>query len=162
MEDFIKYLFDSTIDVVLKDFSNDEIDEVKKNYLEYLKLHYKGTIDEDQIEKAKQVFPGIEINNFKNLKKEEKQRLLLEDEALERLEYFSHYANTYALYRMDNDKCAISEEQANNYLVQMGKEFKKVRSFNKHIAENLLSESIVDFQYAAGLTNNMSLRSARR
>ena len=162
MEDFINYMYDNTIEFILKDFNNEEINEIKEGYLKYLKLHYEDTIDGKQLDKAKKVFPNIEISNFKNLKKEEKKRLLLDDNALEKIKYFSHYANTYAQYRMDNDKCIISEEQANNFIVQMGNECKKVRSFNKSLAENLLSESIVDFQYAAGLTDNMSLRSARR
>ena len=39
---------------------------------------------------------------------------------------------------------------------------KQVRDFNMNIANKLLSESIVDFEYASGISDNMSLRTSRK
>lgn len=161
MEDFIKYLYDNTIKYIISDFNEDEISEIKEGYLNYLNNHYLDTIDEENIEKAKKVFPEVEIKNWKKVSKKAKQSILLKDSALDDMRYYSDYARVYANERLDNNRIVISEKQAKSYIKHMEDMFEKVRDFNKVIAHQLLSESTVDFLYASGISDNMSLRCAR-
>ena len=161
MEEFINYVYDKTISYVIKDFSLKELEEVEKSYREYLEFQYSDVVNETNIEKSKEVFTKVEIENFKNAPKIKKQIILLKDLALDEVKYFSDYARVYADERRCNDRIIITSDQARSYIKQMEQLVKQVRDFNLEIANKLLSESIVDFLYASGISDNMSLRSAR-
>ena len=162
MEEFLMYVFDHSKDEVLKDFSKDELDEISSGYKNYLRFHYEDTINEEDLDKAKIIFTKVEINNFKGVSKQKKQSLFLRDLALEELKYFSDYSRIYADERRINDRIVITEKQANNFIEQVEELANHVKEFNKGIASKILSESIADFMYASGMSDNMSFRTARK
>ena len=161
MKEFIDYIFNENINYVLKDFNDKEIDEIKTSYRDYLEFQYGNVVNESNIDKAKIVFLKMEKDKFENADKIKKQIILLKDVALDEVRYFSDYARIYAEERRDNNRIIITGNQALSYIKQMEELVKHVRKFNMELANNLLEDSILDFNYAAGLSDNMSLRCAR-
>ena len=163
MKELIDELFNSNIDIILKDFNEDEIDEVKNGYLIYLNNQYLE-IDEDEVDldELLKLFIEVEQKNWANKSKQEKQILLLKDSALDKLKYMSGNAQDYAIQRLNNDNLNITKEQADTLINQIKEQEKLVRDFNISSAKKLVSEGILDLLYAAKLTNNTSLRVGRR
>ena len=168
MYNYLEQIFNNTKDIILKDFDVVEQQEVIDGYKKYLDVHYKETFDEiDEKEEAVKIFSDVEKNNWINSKKDEKQRLLIEDKVLDKVRNLSALAQKYAVNRLEcelNNQeyvSTISEDDVNNYINQMEELVELVRPFNVNIAKELLSEASVDFMYGANLTNNTSLRVGR-
>ena len=54
----------------------------------------------------------------------------------------------------------ISEDESNEYIKKMKELSLNVKDFNKSLAQSLLSEGIIDYMYAAKMTDNMSFRNS--
>ena len=167
MNNYLEQILNNTKDLILKDIDLTEKEEILNGYKKYLIIHYAETFEEiEEKDAAVKVFSDVEIKNWINSSKEEKERLLIEDKSLDNLRYLSSVAQKYAISRLTKEMNQeeyipeISEEKANELIIQMESESKLVRPFNQNIASTLLSEGTVDAMYSAKLTDNMSFRTS--
>lgn len=169
MENFINSLYLNNIEIVLKDFTNEEYEDIKKAYYSYLTDSYSDIIKKSNksIDEMIRIFSEVERKDWEKESKESKQRILLKDQAFENLGYLSDNALKHAMERL---KCEIknidynpkiTKEQAYNYIKMMEEEASKVKAYNFNIAKTYLSEGTVDYLYASGISDNYSLRVGR-
>ena len=81
MNDLEQAIYESLINIVLKDFNDSEVEEIKEEYKNYLISVYRDlyNLDNDK-EKLKKSFIRTEIMRWKGKSKNYKQRSLLKDE----------------------------------------------------------------------------------
>lgn len=161
MNDLEQAIYESLINIVLKDFNDSEVEEIKEEYKNYLISVYRDlyNLDNDK-EKLKKSFIRTEIMRWKGKSKNYKQRSLLKDEYFAKLVDISQMAYKYATYRKTGkvDQVDITKNQADKYIYLMNEYLEKVRDFNKTEAIQLLSEGSTDFYYALGLIEEKSFR----
>lgn len=155
MNDLIKSIYDATIDVIIKDFEQDERDEVISAYRDYLVDMYS---DFKKSDGTRKFLIMVETNRWSKMNKIDKQRFLLRDAALDTIESISSLAFESAKARLDGEHVNLTKEQADDYIKKMKESFAKIRPFNSNVAQMSLSESSVDFAYACNLTDDMSFR----
>lgn len=162
MNEIINLIYDNLLEIVLQDFSYEERDIIAKAYKAYLIDSYSNLIrnNSDDDGKVTQVILNMERIKWLNQTQDIKKSNLLKDEMLDKLGYLSNLALKYAMAKLQGklDEINITEEQASSYIEMMREYAKNVLPFNKSIADTYLSEGILDFQYAVGLSSNMSLR----
>ena len=162
MNKVLQTVYDNMINIILKDFTPEEQEEVKKAYQEYVINCYTGSLSlNDDENELINLFIYIEKIKWENEIKIHKQTLLLKDEYLEKLGVISNIAYNCALARLFGKSVDITEEEAKKYIEQMKKYSELVREFNKFKASNYLSNGIVDFYYGLGLSDNTSFRLGR-
>ena len=161
MNDLEQAIYDNLINIILKDFNENEIEEVKEGYKNYLISVYRDLYDLDNNkEKLKKHFIKTEIMRWEDKSKNLKQRSLLKDEYFAKLYDISQMAYKYANYRKTGqiNEINITKEQADQYIYLMNEYLEKVRDFNKEVAIEYLSEGSTDFYYALGLIEEKSFR----
>lgn len=161
--DLIRYIYNETIVDVLNGFNEFEHEEVRNAYKTYLINNYDSIKSSKNLEKLKAFYLKLEKARWNSKTKEDKQRLLIEDDYLNRLGYLSDVALQYAKLRLNDeqDKIDINVEQVRKFIEEMSVCANMVKDFNKSIATIYLSEGSMDFNYAVGLTDNTSLRVGR-
>lgn len=157
------YIYENSKEILLKGFDDSkEQEEILYFYKEYLdKLYSSNVKNIDEYEKLKDRFLKLEISKWSSIPKGVKQGLLIRDEFLNRLGYLSDLGLKYAISKLKGESIDLTEEQAKKYISDMKLLVDKVRDFNSDLAKTYLSEGILDFMYASGLTNNKSLRVGR-
>lgn len=155
--ELINNIYEEMISTILQGFNDSEFGEVTASYREYLIKNYGNK--QGDIDKLKAAILSIERDKWKDKDKKNKQMNLFNDVYLERLGYLSNLALKLAKGRFyGNEDNAISTDEVLEYIKLMKEYASLVREFNRGIADVYLSEGILDFQYAIGLSNNMSLR----
>ena len=165
MKEFIERIYNNTIATILNGFSIEEQEEIKEGYKKYLETQYSVTYEAvlDNIEKAIAIFSDVENKLWINKSKEEKQSYFIEDKALDSLKELSGIALKYAVDRLTSEKNnttyeGINMDEMNKSIDEMKIKAEQVKQFNADYAMSLLSEGILDYNYAAKNSDNMSFR----
>ena len=144
-KEFLMYIYEQTISIVLKDIPKESQLNIAKAYQEYLIRTYKHVnVTEESISKLKETFLKMELSCWENKTLNQKMSMLLVDEYFDKLFYLSD----------------LTKEQVNAYLIKMEEYFNKVASYNRKIAKDYLSEASLDFMYAIGESDDKSFRIA--
>lgn len=135
---------------------------------EYIFNKYKNVIDSFEKEKNKremdtivQMYIEDEIHFFENLPDNEIKIILLPDKALKELEEASFQIFELAMdckrrsYKLNNNS------EYEEWLLKLSAPLDNIKKHNIPYAQELLSEGILDVEYAYGKTDNMSLRLAK-
>lgn len=137
-------------------------------YKKYLMDTYASTIDEkDDIEQIIRIYTKMEIKKWQGKNTTQKLAAIMPDENLDKLKEISNIGYRKAQRKVgfmisEQDYFPdIKEEEVNEYIKQMKELAEQVRPYNINIAQTYLSEGIADFQFAANLTNDRSLRIGR-
>lgn len=153
----IMKIYENTVDKFLENFSVSEIESIRNLYLSYLIRTYSH-LKLDDI--AVDYYSNLEVIKWKDFNIDGKMSIISEDKSLEELVKLSmeglHYADQFRKYGTMLDK-----KIANEKIKLMNELLNKVLEFNKKLATYYYSEGSLDFSYAAGLTNLMSLRTGR-
>ena len=157
MNDGVEKIYDNTKSIIEKKFFAYERDEILKSYKDYLYSRY-GKFN--NIEKGLDKLCQLEIKFFENKDKNYIKSLIIKDYNYEELCNLSKQAKMYALSRI-NDNLLIDANSYNDIIKSMNKIFDKIKPYNKNAAKMVYSEAIVDLEFAAGLTDNTSLRVGR-
>ena len=137
---------------------------MQKGYLNYLNDKYK---DEFYSSISTEKIIDLEMSLWKDKNSDYRLSYLIKDEFFTKLSYLSQVGLKYAMKRLSAEKLnalyepEITEEYAQNNIHLMEQYYENVKPFNKIIAQTYLSEGSVDYIYAAGLTDNKSLRVGR-
>ena len=157
MNSGVEKIYDKTKSIIERKFYSYERDEILKAYKDYLYSRYgKFNNIDNGLDKLCQ----IEIKFFENKDKDYIKSLLIKDYNYEALYNLSKQAEMYALYRL-RENSLIDADTYNGIIKSMNEVFDKVKPYNKTAAKMIYSEAIVDLEFAAGLTENTSLRVGR-
>ena len=154
MNNIIKFIYDNTIDIVLRDINKEEIEEAKKGYIDYLHFHYDNKKNVNEQDRSMNILAKIEGDTWRVMPLEDRQSLLLKDPSMERLKSFFMTSKLYAKNRKERSIIVVSDEQVKNYIMQMHNDLASIRDFNLHLAQKIVAESTDNFLYAAGLSND--------
>ena len=154
MNNVIKFIYDNTINIVLKDINSEDIEEAKKGYIDYLHFHYDNKKDVNEHDRSLNIMAKVEGDSWRVIPLEDRKSLLLKDPSLDKLKFFLMSSKIYAKDRKDRSIIVINEEQVKNYIMQMHEELSKIRPFNINLAQKIVRESSDNFMYAAGLSND--------
>lgn len=161
MNELEQAIYDSLIEIILKGFTEEEQEEVKTEYQNYLIQYYRDlyNLDKDK-EKLKKHFIKMEILKWQNKAKDFIQRSLLKDDYFAKIYEISQMAYRYANLRLtgSKDQIDITKEEIDEKIRLMNEYLEKVRPFNKQVAIEYLSEGSTDFYYALGLIEETSFR----
>ena len=161
-EEIIKKIYKNTISTVLENIDSEVVNDLCAAYYEYLLRNYsnfdtKGKNEEEVIT----IFSQLEKSKWSNMNSGMKKSELLKDEAFEHIKYISGMGLKYAQERVVKNSVVLDAETADKYIDLLNEYLPKVQKFNVFIAQNYVSEGIMDLQFASGKTNDMSLRIGR-
>jgi len=156
MENVIKFIYDNTIDIVLKDINRNDIEEAKKGYLHYLHFRYDNKKDVSENDRSMHILAKIEGDNWKAIPLVDRQSLLLKDPALDKLRFFLMSSKVYAKDKKERHINLVSDIQVKNYIMQMHNELSKIRPFNTRLAQKIIKESSDNFMFAAGIKRDLN------
>ena len=153
----IMKIYENTVDMFLKGFSNTELETIKKMYISYLLRTYSRLELDDM---TVRYYSNLEIIKWKDFNIEGKMSIISEDKNLDELVKLSmeglHFADQFR-----RDGVLLDKKIANEKIELMHELLNKVLDFNKTLATYYYSEGTLDFSYAAGITDFMSLRTGR-
>lgn len=153
----IMKIYENTIDMFLKSFPNTEFETIRKMYLSYLIRTYSRLgLDDRSVE----YYSDLEVIKWKDYNIDGKMSIISEDKNLDELVKLSmegqHFADQYR-----KDGIMLDKKIANERIKLMAELLNKVLDFNKNLGTYYYSEGTLDFSYASGLTDLMSLRTGR-
>lgn len=155
-EILIKKIFDKTILTVLSNISDNYHDEVIRTYNNYLIKHYeKYNSSNSNIINA---FVELEISKWKDIDESAKLSLLLDDKAMDKIREIASLGFDYAKKRFEYERnnfnnesiISIDVKKANENIDELNNLIKEVREFNSVVASKIVTDAIMDFQYACG------------
>lgn len=159
-KEIIKKIYDEVIGVVLRNIK-EEKDEVGANYLDYLNTLYYYKIDKSKDrEKELEKILLMEKRTWNYRDVNARLKMFTIDKSMVTITKISDYGFELASRRFkENSKPNISFEDANKNIEMLSNELKNVWEDNKYMAQQLISEGILDFEYACGKNNDIiSLR----
>ncbi len=164
MIDLIDKIYNNTA-VCLTERSADEyVEELTNNYKKYLIKTY-GKFLQNGVDLNRYIDTFIDLENikWKNVPIDTIYSEFLNDEAYNKIVYISNEGFNYAALRINNDRINNNENiidynYANERINILKNELSSIKSFNKKIAEKIVSEGIIDFEYASRMTDKMSFR----
>lgn len=153
----IMIIYENTVDKFLEGFSALKIETIKNMYLSYIiRTYSRLELNDMNIG----YYSDLEVIKWKDFSIYGKMSIISEDISLDELIKLSmeglHFADQFRKEGIMLDKKIASEK-----IKLMNDLLNKVLKFNKELATYYYSEGILDFSYAAGLTNLMSLRTGR-
>lgn len=172
-EKLILEVYNKTINNILNSVSEKYKNELSLAYMDYLKriyLSFDFELENNQSEELIKTLVNFEISKWKDVSESSILSELLNDQAFENIKYISNTGYKYAMLMLDkksfnNDNTllqpVIEKEKALESIELLNSYYEQVRDFNKTIANYYVSEGSIDFQYASGITENMSLRIGR-
>ena len=158
IEKLINEVFSNVISIVLDGITDQDKDEVSKNYLKYLyEVHSDIDINSENYAKMLSIITRIETKKWTSRDMNSKLYYFKDDESFEIIDAISKKAYSLALLRCkENSDFTISKEEARKYIDILASKVKSVLDFNKAEAERLVSESVLDFEYACGNSNDIT------
>jgi len=166
-------IYNNTINDILVGIEEKYKEELCLAYLEYLKKNYLNfdlDLSNNKPEEIVSLFVELEKSKWQDINTDAKLSELLTDPAFENIKYISNTGYKYAKLMLDKKfearsevalHSVIDEEKAKESIDMLNTYYEQVREFNKQIANYYVSEGSIDFQYASGITENMSLRIGR-
>ncbi len=169
-EELINKIFNNTISNVLLNIDEKYIEEITIAYKDYLNRLYSNFDDKGLTDdKLEEVFTKLENSAWTISNQGTKLSILLKDEAFNSIKSISNAGYKYALQMLENKSNSnnkevlpvISKEISDKNINMMTELLSNVREFNVELANNIVSEGIVDYKFASGQTKYMSLRIGR-
>ena len=172
-EKLILEIYNKTINNILIGIDVKYKDELCLAYMEYLKKNYLNfdlDLGNKKPEELVSLFVDLEKSKWQDTNTDAKLSELLSDPAFENIKYISNTGYKYAKSMLDKKfetsveillQPVIEEEKAQESIEMLNTYYEQVRDFNKRMATYYVSEGSIDFQYASGITENMSLRIGR-
>ena len=150
-------IYENTIDMFLKNFPDTEFETIRKMYLSYLIRTYSRLDLDDRLV---EYYSDLEVIKWKDFNVDGKMSIISEDKNFDELIKLSMEGLQFAdQFRKKN--IMLDKKIANEKIELMSELLNKVLDFNKKLATYYYSEGTLDFSYAAGLTDLMSLRTGR-
>ncbi len=155
----IEIIYNKTIKTFMYGLPDD--DNIKNYYMDYIKKSYEEFDKGQIVDKNKiNILVELENNKWSNESPEYKKSFIIPDENLKKLSEISEFAYDIAKNRLKND-IINSNINLSEYLLKIEKLNKKVYDFNIFLASELVSETILDLQYATGKSEDTSIRIGR-
>lgn len=154
MNSFIQKMYNNLIDIIIKDIPEEYLDIIKKKYFNYLNNIYS----KEKSDKKVDVIIEFEKKQWSNLNTNSKLFLFITDDYYERICKLSDEALSFAWKKLIDNNNQLSEKEADNKIKDLKEALFRVKDFNKDSAQRLVSESILDYQYASRDTKYISLR----
>ena len=146
-------------DVLFKNVDTKYEDELKKNYLKYLHYMYGDKdLEKEEYEKLKNAIVKIELNNWNDVTPGFILSQLIPDDAFNKIGMISSRGYNYALEKIQSGSNSLRSKDADVYVKKLTALLSKVKEFNKEVAEQLVSEGILDYKYASTDIDITSLR----
>lgn len=166
----ITSIYNNTINVLLEGISDENKKELIYGYKEYLVRVYRNYYNSKYpVTELIKLFSNLEISKWKNATPDERMIYFLKDQALDEVRRISYDGYKYALKRISTvhpggnqtESPITLDVMTANKSIEMLKEYlPKIRSFNKNIAIQYVSEGSIDFLYASGQTDCLSFRTS--
>lgn len=153
----IMKIYENTVDKFLENFPASEVESIRNMYLSYLiRTYSRLELNDRTIE----YYSNLEVIKWKDYNIDGKMSIISEDKNLDELVKLSmegqHFADQFR-----KDGTMLDKKIANEKIKLMDELLNKVLEFNKKLATYYYSEGTLDFSYASGLTDLMSLRTGR-
>ena len=156
INEMLNKIYSNIINIILKDFEEEEKILVQQEYIRILKNRYSN-LNITNYEKVYEKLYKLEYNEWNNLSINAKKQILLKDEVLDEIKNISSKAYENAKERLKNNK-SISKEEAEQSINKLNELLTFVKEYNKDLARWHISEGIMDLKYASLQTNNTSMR----
>ena len=160
-EKVINQVYQLLIGGMLYNINDEDKEEISKNYLAYLYKSYSNLeVTEENERLALKLIMKREKQIWEARDPLYRMMLLKNDEKFDIIMHTSNEAYDLALKSLNNNtQPTISEEEADKKIKLMMENVDKVNEYNKQEAKRLVSEGILDYNYACGKCNDlMSLR----
>lgn len=163
-ENMINEALNILIPEFIKAIPQEEQEFMINEYIKYFKNRCETFSDDiSNLNKNKliKLLINREMNDWKNLKVEEKKSLIITDKNLNKVFHLSNQAFLLAKSKL-YDEQQISVEKADELKKELKETFNLVEVYNKKTAQYELYEATIDLDYASGQNDNiMSLRLGR-
>ena len=167
-EQLINSIYNNMISVVLEGINEELKQQLSVSYKQYLFDNYADTLDpDDDINQVIDIYTKMERKKWQDKTPEEKMRIIMRDEQLEKLREISNIGYKHAQrklgYIISGQEYTpdLTREQIISYIKEMQKLASSVQPYNIREAQMYLGEGSMDFNYSGNLTENMSLRIGR-
>lgn len=161
----IDKLYNKISPIIFKGIEEEYKSEVESGLKNYLYNRYKDSFNDPKTaENRLKSYINIETEYWKNAPVDFKLFSFVHDENFEMLEKLSREIYNLAKSKMINDyKVDIkpSKEEMDKLISYFVKLSENVKPFNLRTAKNILSETILDYQYVFNKTDILSLRLGR-
>ena len=158
MSSYINNLYELVKETLFAGVDAKYHDLMEKSYKEYLdKILASVAINDENADRIIPILAKKEIQKLNDSSVNFKLMRFVSDENYNKISILSNQAYDYALQQYKNNS-SISIDIVNNNINEMEKCFENVFDFNKESAKNLLSEAVLDYQYASGKTDDISFR----
>lgn len=159
-EQLVDELYERVIDTFLENVIY-ERELLASAYKDYLVRVY-GDIDivQEEYSKAFETFSASQKEKWKNVSGKDKKKELVLDEFLVIIGEISEKGFEAAKIKKWQN-IAFDREEGVLAINKLKENLDKVQNYNKELAKNLVSEGILDYNYATGASEVMSLRVGR-
>ena len=152
--EIIKILYEKLINIVLNGLNEEEKNIGGQEYYNILINRYS---DKEIDEKIFQKIINMEYNEWINIDIDMKKHILLKDKALEEIINLTSKAFKVAQDRLIKN-IIIPQQEAEQNIMRIEELYPLVKEYNQQLAKWHMSEGIMDYNYACGKTDNMSMR----
>ena len=157
LKEAIKEIYLNVISVILNDIDEKYKDEVSNNYLEYLYSMYSDKeFNEQNYRKIVEVLSKIEYDKWKARDRNSKLYYLKNDKSFDVINDISKKAYSLASMHLEGKNINVSQEEIDKNINILINQLNSVEEFNKEEAARLVSEGIIDFEYALGKNDNIT------
>ena len=163
MLDVIKNVYDEMIFTVCMGIAEEDHHLIKEEYQKLLMIRYNESdkrLKLNDYDKIYKIIYNIEYKRWINLSPMIKKNLLIKDTVLDEVICLSNLGFECARKRLE-ENVVVEVDYANNMINKMNEMCEKVRDENKYTAERYVSEGTVDFLFASGQVDGMSMRMGR-
>ena len=160
MEQFIEELYSNTVNELLNGIPDEYKEKVSNGYKEHLKAVYGNLrIVEGKYEQALKEETEDYMKKFASLMPFSKLTLYARDENMEELCKLAGEAFELAIHK-DEVKDTLDKDEIAAKIRRMEELYEKVEFYNKLAAQTTLSEGTLEYNYALGNSDLMSMRSS--
>ena len=158
MEQFIEDLYRNTQEALLKDVPDKDKDKLSAGYKEHLKAVYEGlTVVSGKYVEALESETNAYLGKLESLSSISRLALYVRDKNMTELCKLAGEALELAIQR-DKNVGKLDEKEIESRMKKMQELYDKVEWYNQLAAQTTLSEGTLEYQYALGKTNLMSMR----
>ena len=152
----INEIYTNVIKIVLDGINILDREKVANSYLQHLySLYSDKDFNEQNYAKMVSVITEIEQSKWSLRDKKSKLYYFKTDNSFDIIDSLSKKAYSLALSRYEKNIIPISKEEADKNIDTLIKKLESVEDFNKEEAERLVSEGILDFNYACGSNSDI-------
>ena len=156
VDKLINQVYLNNINLILQDIEENDKEEISKNYLKYLySIHSDEEINEENYDEMLDIITSLETKKWSKRGKDGVLFYFKKDKSFDIINNISKKSYSLATSKLDNNKNTISKEDADKYISILIDNLDKVYDFNKEEAKRLVSEGILDFEYASGSNDNI-------